>query len=286
MDNTAETPVSRRTVLKSSGTAITISSINILNTTSTEARQSTYHLGRGDFIEFKIEHNVPENIPKSVSCGRPSYITDNENEIVGLLQPNPSLNVSGDLLISNNNQLHTNGFEPRKSQDLLTDWSFQGGSIEYAELEQSYQPPTPTFSIIDSHQGQETNPDSTLKISIDNKQFAINTGETKVVRLSNQEVRIRKKLDKMRTVRHESRNGDGEYVREKNVYSDEMVIEVTPIMKVSYHGPMDIHGETGKSIIPMNSDNNYARSITSAAKENNRNINKSDDLLIISHGGE
>jgi len=281
----ADNKLSRRTILKSSGTALTLSGVNLLNVSTAKADQTQSYIGKKKLLEFKVEHDLPDRIEKSVSCGLPSYISDRDNEIVGLLQPNSLPSENDELLISNRNHLHSDRIEQKENKRILEEWGYQGGSAVYTELEDEYRPPTAEFRTEILRQDQQMNGSSRVELAIDGDTYSIESGETIVERLSSQEVTVKYISDEREPIEVESRHGEGTYTIYRKTTSEKSVIEVVPILKARYHGKVDVYGEREKLIIPTNTKNPYASSLISSVKENGREVNKSDDLLIVSKGG-
>lgn len=264
--------VNRRRFLKQSSAVAGLASINYSGVSTVAARQTDLHLGSVDFVEVVVEHPNAPSFPRAQGDRFPLYFLD---------QASSRLTLAGaplDPFAENNGVVSGEGFRPlpgaalsAREEPMLTVTSdYRGVERTTLHLEEKYTPPRVEVEL---DGGRAT-------VSTNEQPFHVSTNAEKAVELESRTVDVRERGKETRTVPN-PREGGPDTV-EMTAPGPVVSRTVTPSVRVRNHGRVDVFGAPNADVVPLDSDDERARSIVQSLKATaNSRIRTDQDLLVL-----
>lgn len=211
---------------------------------------SQYYIGDTLFVTCTIEHPDAPEFPRSSSDGFTDYIIDGDRLVLNRAPLEPFQ--ENENLVRYDGDYHSlpTSLPKYPKRRLTVNSDLRGLEKVTLALEEEYILPNVTISVKNSR----------IQISVDGYEKTIEPGQMDSLYLGSREVEVRDRDNFTKSV------------------------EVNPYLRICNHGQMEVHGSSENGLLPLHSDDPYAKRRVQSILANSEDAVEQDEennLLII-----
>lgn len=267
----------RRHVLKVAG-AMAGAGLLGGNITAVTAEESDYELGELTLLEATIEHAGGPDVTRTFAEDVPHYVVDDGGLFLFTISPSELTGTEIGLSTGNHvTELPTTAFKSRPTKSVAVEMNYRRTVRQYLDLVDEYTYPDVRV---------EAGGSNVATVSVEGRSVEVPPNEERVVELDEREVTARALATETTTVPN-PREEEPSTVTAP-VEGEEVTDTVTPTVKVRNRGVVTGYGAEDAMVVPLDSDDPYARALVSDVLDarDDVEIEPDNDLLVVPVGGK